>query len=84
MGGAFHARAAVLRYRYVTGRQLWIVLEHMGGGSIEDIIKTTGPLHDEAIARILYCSVVGLGCEFQKSASFGVDAAIPEIADSIA
>lgn len=46
---------------YVTGRQLWIVLEHMGGGSIEDIIKSTGPLHDDAIARILYCSVVGLG-----------------------
>eukprot|EP00040_Diaphanoeca_grandis_P022001 m.117699 g.117699 ORF g.117699 m.117699 type:complete len:342 (-) comp28597_c1_seq2:39-1064(-) len=45
---------------YVTGKQLWIMMERMDGGSVDGLLKTTGPLSEDAIGRILFCSASGL------------------------
>eukprot|EP00041_Stephanoeca_diplocostata_P007791 m.112669 g.112669 ORF g.112669 m.112669 type:complete len:275 (+) comp17033_c1_seq3:324-1148(+) len=45
---------------FVTGKQLWIVMEHMSVGSIDDILRTIGAFTEDAVARVMHCCVSAL------------------------
>jgi serine/threonine protein kinase len=48
---------------YCTATELWIVMEHCGGGSVNDLIRATGrPLPEPHIARI--CAAMLMGLEY--------------------
>jgi len=51
---------------YISGNQLWIMMERIDGGSVDGLIKNTGPLSEDAIGRILFCAASGLAYMHQR------------------